>query len=61
MTNGTISHDKELINEEAERFYEEIFTENVHLRPTFDGLELPSLSVMQSIRLEKPIEEEEVE
>ncbi|XP_026417053.1 uncharacterized protein LOC113312519 [Papaver somniferum] len=30
------------------------------IRPTFDGLELPKISMEQSIGMEKPIEEEEV-
>lgn len=39
-----MSHDKDIINEEARRFYEEGFTENVYGRPTFDGFQKIALS-----------------
>ncbi|XP_026441694.1 uncharacterized protein LOC113340852 [Papaver somniferum] len=60
IVDGVMSHDKDIINEEAKRFYEEGFTEKVYGRPTFEGMELPKISVEQSIGMEKPIEEDEV-
>lgn len=51
---------KKLINEEAKKFYENVFTESVVSRPIFDNLVLPSISVHNSIMLEKLFEEEEV-
>lgn len=60
IVNGEISHDKKIINEEARRFYENVFTENVSLRPTFDNPDLPSISIHHNIMLEKPFEEKEI-
>ncbi|XP_026449171.1 putative UDP-rhamnose:rhamnosyltransferase 1 [Papaver somniferum] len=60
LIDGVMIHDKDVINEEAKRYYTYVFTENVRVRPTFNNLVLPSISVQQSISIEKPFEEEEV-
>ncbi|XP_026419382.1 uncharacterized protein LOC113315302 [Papaver somniferum] len=59
VINDTMCHDKEEINSEAKRFYSDFFKEEFSLRPAFDDLALPSLSVQNSILLERSFEEEE--
>lgn len=41
-------------------FYVDLFNKEVNVRPSFDGLDLFSLSVQQSIMLKKSIGEAEV-
>ncbi|XP_026450966.1 uncharacterized protein LOC113351131 [Papaver somniferum] len=60
VINDNTCHDKDVINAEAKRFYIDLFKEDHALRPTFDDMHLPSMSVQHSIMLEKPFIEEEV-
>lgn len=60
LINEILCHDKDVINTEAKTYYSDLLIEDFVLRPSFDDLELPYLSVQHGIMLEKPFEEEEV-
>ncbi|XP_026409864.1 uncharacterized protein LOC113304960 [Papaver somniferum] len=51
---------RQKIAKETEPFYASLFTENHKFRPSFDNLNMPVLSVMDSITLEKEFTEVEV-
>lgn len=53
-------YDKEKISSEAKDFYSSLFVEDHVRRPSFEDIEMPSISVPDSISLEKPFTEEEV-
>lgn len=55
-----MSFDKDKIAEEAKEFYTKLFMEEHVIRPRFDGIDFPTMSVADSINLEKPFTEEEV-
>ncbi|XP_026400275.1 uncharacterized protein LOC113296156 [Papaver somniferum] len=50
----------EEIADETKSFYSSLFTENHKIRPGFDNLVVPQLSVTDNIHLETPFSEEEV-
>ncbi|XP_026396487.1 uncharacterized protein LOC113291135 [Papaver somniferum] len=52
--------DKKKIADETKRFYSSLFTEQFSARPSFENLEMHTISVSESINLEKPFSEEEV-
>ncbi|XP_026433836.1 uncharacterized protein LOC113331332 [Papaver somniferum] len=60
VIDGDISYDKSKFAEEAVSFYTSIFSEEHVTRPGFDDLELPTISVSDSISLEKPFTSDEV-
>lgn len=57
---GDISYDKSKMAEEAVSFYTSLFSEEHVARPGFENLELPAISVSDSISLKKPFTEDEV-
>ncbi|XP_026400308.1 uncharacterized protein LOC113296197 [Papaver somniferum] len=57
---GNLCYDKEKIATEATNFYTSLFMEDFPIRPSFDNIEFPSISLQESISLEKPFSKEQV-
>lgn len=57
---GLLCFDKKKIADETKPFYTCLFAEEYKFRPAFDSLNMPSISMEDSISLKKPFIEEEV-
>lgn len=59
--NGVCNDDIEKIKKEASNFFKNIFKEEYHNRPTFDGLEFKALSPEQAASLILPFLNDEID